>query len=107
MCLFSIIMLVGLLFIFKRLKGLLSCVPLVNTLKQAHTCELIFQKFMHIIQWKTQAKRLQAFSHMLTTILNIGVVTIVINGQAWDKITHYFLPLSKSYLIFELPIQID
>jgi hypothetical protein len=82
-------------------------VRLVNILKQAHTYGLIFQKIVHIIQWKTQAKRLQAFSHMLTTILNLRVVIVVINGQVWDKVIHQFWPVSKSYLIFELPIQID
>jgi hypothetical protein len=69
---------------------MLSCVPLVNTLKQAHTCGLNFQKCMHITQWKTQAKRLQAFSHMLTTILNLRVIIVVINGEVWDKVTHQF-----------------
>jgi uncharacterized membrane protein len=76
-------MLVGLgYYLFLRGKGgLLSCVPLVNILKQVHTCGLIFQKFMHIItQWRTQAKRLQAFPHVLTTILNLGVVIVVIDG---------------------------
>jgi hypothetical protein len=37
---------------------------------------------------------------VLTTILNLGVVIVVINGQVWDKVTHQFWTLCKSYLIY-------
>jgi hypothetical protein len=42
--------------------------------------------------------------HVFIVVMNLGVVTSVVNGWAWDKATTQFLPLCRSYLTLVLTI---
>jgi hypothetical protein len=62
----------------------------------------ISKTYTYTPQWESQGERLWVVSHMLIATMNLGVVIGVGNGQTWDKVTHKFWLLWRSYLTFKL-----